>query len=176
MYLAGVSSPPGRRHHRSLVGRASQSQHGQRVESEDLHADRSLAQSTDRRVSTPYVLPGRHLAEAILGRRGEDGGGAGGDRRAGRRASRDPGGGRRPQGRHRELAELSPAFERSRKFDQASPSHRKLWQFTCLIELGIVVSSRNRYSSTCLKQSAPLTADGPPIAHMASNFAAGADS
>ena len=49
MYLAGVSVRRVEAHHRSPVGHASQPEHGERAEPEDLRADRDLAEPSDRR-------------------------------------------------------------------------------------------------------------------------------
>ena len=70
MYLAGVSVRRVEDITEALWGTAGQPQHGQRVEPEDLRDDRGLAATADRRRACLRV-PGRDLAEAELGRRGE---------------------------------------------------------------------------------------------------------
>ncbi len=89
MYLAGVSVRRVEDITEALWGTRIQSQRGERAESEDLRPDRSLAQPTDRRPAC-VCLHGRHLAEAELGRRGEERGRAGGHWRAGGRLPRNP--------------------------------------------------------------------------------------
>src|SRR5262245_31634496 len=69
--------PPHRGHHRGLVGHPGQLEHRQRAEQEDLRPDRAVA-SAAHRGRARLRLPRRHLAEALLGRRGPQRGGAGG--------------------------------------------------------------------------------------------------
>ncbi len=78
---SGRVGPPGGGHYRGSVGYAGESQRGQRTESEDLRADRRVAEPADRGPARLCVL-GRHLAKAFVGRRSEKRGSAGGHRRA----------------------------------------------------------------------------------------------
>ena len=108
MYLAGVSVRRVEDITEALVGHAGLAEHGERAESAALRADRSLAESANCRAIRLRV-PGWHLAEAILGRRSEERGRAGGDRRGPGRLPPDSGRGGRREGRRRELATVPAA-------------------------------------------------------------------
>jgi hypothetical protein len=78
MYLGGSECAASRGHHGSAVGYAGVALHGERVESEDLCADRGVAAAPDRETLCVRV-PGWGLAEAKLGRRSPQRERAGGD-------------------------------------------------------------------------------------------------
>ena len=80
MYLAGVSVRRVEDITQALWGTRVQPQHGQRAEPEDLRQDRGVAQAADGG-RVPVRVPGWPVAEAQLGRRGEERLGAGGHRR-----------------------------------------------------------------------------------------------
>ncbi len=84
-------------HYRGVVGHSGLSRRGQRAEPEDLRQDRRLAEREDRRPPSIRV-PGRDLAEAQLGRRGEERLGAGGHRGQPRGVPGDTGRGGRFEG------------------------------------------------------------------------------
>ena len=113
MYLAGVSVRRVRGYHRGFVGDAGVALDGVRAEQEDLRNDRDLAQSADRGRASLRV-PGRHRAQAQLGRRGAQRLAAGGDRCKQRRLSRDSRHLRRRQGGQGGLERVPQTPQRTR--------------------------------------------------------------
>src|SRR4029077_18538594 len=92
--------------YRGVVGHAGVAEHGERAKSAALRADRSLAESADYGPIRLCLL-GRNLAEALVGRRGEERGRTGCDGRRSGRLPPSPGRLRGRQGGRGELAELS---------------------------------------------------------------------
>ena len=84
------------------MGHASQPEHGERAEPEDLRADRDLAEPADRR-QPPVCVSRWFVVEAELGRRGAECIAAGGDWRKLRGISRSIGSGGRLERRQGEF-------------------------------------------------------------------------
>jgi len=129
MYLAGVSmrriediTPSIQR---GPVGLARERQHGQRAGPEGLRPDRGVAEPEDRGRAR-VRLPRRAVAQAELGRRGQERGGAGGDRGRSRGLPRGAGRGRGDEGGRRELAFVPAAPQGARARGRAAGGQRQV--------------------------------------------------
>src|SRR5262245_29834266 len=125
MYLAGVSVRRVEDITEALRGHARQPEHGQRAEPEDLRPHRGLAEPAARR-RAPLRVPRRPLAEAELGRRGQERGRAGGRRRQRRRLPGAAGRDGRRQGGRGGLADLPAAPQGARPFGRAPGDLRQV--------------------------------------------------